>query len=992
VIVKDGEAARVAFTVNGRSTETGVVPSATLQHCLHHDLGFEEVRYGCGEGVCGACTILVDGEPRASCLMLAIQADGRALVTSAGVADALSSRAGGCARLIDRFVLGQAFQCGYCSCGVTVSAAHHLATHATPDASTIAAALSGHLCRCTGYRQMIEATLASARGAPLAADHVRRTDLDEKLGRIAGYATDRHASRPLVGRILWSQWPCARITAIDTSAAEGLPGVVAVLTHRHIPGRNRTGPTVFAADQPLLAAGAVKTMADAVALVAATDAASANEALQRIVVSYEPLPPVTSVFQSIADDAPRIARGGNVVAQFVESRGDVEAAFEAADVIVEDDYCTSSNDHGTLELEGGTGWIEGDTLVLAVPHQTPALGQRSVAAILGIPSSRVRIVAPRIGGSFGKYAMSTIEGYLALLVHHTRQPVRLVLGRDEMLQRRTKRHSSFGHYRLGLKRDGTFVAIDADVLTDAGPYTWLTPAVTAVMPGEASGAYDIPHVRARARGVLTNNLITAPMRGYGSQQIAYGTESIVEKAARTLRMDPAELRRKNFKTMRADGWGRPLPAADLTLSATLDGVLEALGPRPACPDGWLAGRGLSSVHARCGYPYGMSDRFVARIRVDASGQFWVESDLSDSGTAVSAEMVATAAAELGLPTPPLYRQDRAAIDDPTGDLFSRGCRPSWWKRLVYRAIEWIQVYSVKQLLVLTANLPARTVATITWLLAIPINFFTGWIATIKDALFPFGRDSFQPRFGASRASTLCTRAVHNAAGEFMLDAIRAGARALDIPEAELALGQDGVHHGADRSRSISWADLAAHAQRDIVGIGEARNPRGQLIDPVYGNLRGSADFMDATHGCDLAVNGETGEVRILSYVACHDVGHALNREAIRGQVLGGAAMGIGQALFEDVHVVDGKVLSAGFHDYLVPTALDLPAHTRVVILESGKGSGQSGAKGVGESAAVAAPIAVANALYDALGTQLKRTPATAEQILERTARHAVPGA
>src|SRR4029077_18701195 len=138
---------------------------------------------------------------------------------------------------------------------------------------------------------------------------------------------------------------------------------------------------------------------------------------------------------------------------------------------------------------------------------------------------------PRIGGSFGKYAVSTIEGYLALLVYHTRQPVRLVLSREEMLQRRTKRHPSFGKYRLALTRAGKFLGLEADVLTDAGPYVWLTPAVTAVIPAEASGAYEIENVRARARGVLTNNLITAPMRGYGSQQISYGVEAIVEKAA-----------------------------------------------------------------------------------------------------------------------------------------------------------------------------------------------------------------------------------------------------------------------------------------------------------------------------------------------------------------------------------------------------------------------------------------------------------------------------
>ncbi len=982
MIVAADDSTKVKLDINGRPIETTIDPATTLQNCLHHDLGFKEVRYGCGEGVCGACTVLIDGEPRASCLMLAVQAEGRTIVTSSGLTEKLPFAQS----LHDQFVARQAFQCGYCACGMMVSAAHLISTNSANDVRAMPAALSGNLCRCTGYRQIIESIVATATHEPVPVDLYPRWDIQEKLTGAANYPTDSHQERPLVGRILWSEWPAARITSIDTTAAKAVAGVEAVLTCADIPGRNNTGAAIFAADQPLLADGSVKTMADAVALVAANSVASAEEALGRIKVTYEPSQPVTDVYDSVKKGAPKVGRRGNVVAQFIEVHGNVDAAFAAADVIVESDYSTTSNDHGGIELEGGSGWMELETVVLAIPHQTPDTGQRSVARLLDIPGDRVRIVAPRIGGSFGKYAVSTIEGYLALLVHHTGKPVRLVLRREEMLQRRTKRHPSFGKYRLALTREGKFVGLEAEVLTDAGPYVWLTPAVTAVIPAEAAGAYEIPNVRARARGVLTNNLITAPMRGYGSQQISYGIEAIVEKAAHELGMDPAELRRKNLKAQRTDGKGNPVPGAELALAETIDSVVKRLGPRPSSENGRIFGRGLATVHAKYGYPYGIGDRFAIKLRVSDQGYFFVESDIGDSGTAVPNEMVRLLAKNLELSKLPTYFQSRAAIDDPTGNDFSRGRRLTSLQRGAYRFIEWLQTFSARQMLGLTANMELKTMMRVTRLISRPVNFLTAAINRLKSWLFPYSRDSFQPRFGSSRAVSMCALAVLDGIERLKRRAREIGAGVLKVQSSELEVDGRGVSHKIDSSQLVTWAQLAHEAGGELSVMGEAHNPDGQFFDPATGNQRGAIDFMDATHGCDLEINRATGEVRILNYVACHDVGYAFNREAVRGQILGGTMMGIGQALLEDVRSVNGKVVNLGFHDYLVPTALEMPANIEVEILESGSGVGPNGSKGIGESAAVAAPIAIANALYDALGIQTTRTPSTPEDIVNMLAQ------
>ena len=973
---------RVTFLVNGKTCELMVEPYTTLQSALHQHLGYREVRYGCGEGVCGACAVLVDGQPVASCLLLALQAEGRQIVTAEGLAKHFSQPDGNVAEnLRAQFVGRQSFQCGYCSCGILVSAAYHAAAAPTTAEET-KSALAGNICRCTGYQQIIEATIAASRQEKPPDPRFERTDLKIKMGPSAGYPTDRKKDAALIGRILWSQFPSARLISINTSAALAVPDVEAVLTYRDIPGKNFTGAVAFGVDQPLLAMDQVRSSTDAVALVIARNEGAAAEALARIQVQYEQSTPLTNMADALKPGAKTVGACGNITAQFVQESGNVDKAFAEADVIVTGEYTGEMNDHACMELEGGTGWIEDDVLVLTVPHQTPESGQRNVARMLGIDPAKVRIVAENIGGSFGKYAAFTIEGYLGLLVHHARKPVRLVLGRDEILQRRSKRHPSAGTYKLGMKKDGTFLAMEASILTDSGPYVGLTPAVAAVIGAEASGAYTIPNVRARVRGVFTNNLPTIPMRGYGSQQISFGVESIVEHAAHQLGMDPAELRRHNYKKFREDGYGNPIPGKDLWLAQTLECVSRSLGPRPKPPAGWLHGRGFATIHAKYGYPYGMVDRFVVKVAVDAQGVFRVESDIADSGTAVPMQMVNVLAQDLGLSSLPQYVQSRAAMDDPSGVAFASGRNPSWLGSCGYRLIEWVQTTAAKMLLAITGRFKKqKNLALFQKIIARPTNLLIWIVNGLKSWLYPFSRESFQPRYGSSRALSMCAAAVLDAAQQLRKKALKLAAAEFKVSANELQVEPDGIYCPS-LSRSISWTALAAQCGGDLSALGQSQNLQGPLLEGATGNQTGAIDFMDASHGCDLLVNVETGQVRILKYVACHDVGHAFNREALRGQILGGITMGIGQALHESLQMQNGKVMNNGLHDYLVATSADLPDEISVELLESGNGMGPFGSKGIGESGAVASPIAVTNAIYDALGTQLPVIPSTPDMIAE----------
>jgi CO/xanthine dehydrogenase Mo-binding subunit len=211
--------------------------------------------------------------------------------------------------------------------------------------------------------------------------------------------------------------------------------------------------------------------------------------------------------------------------------------------------------------------------------------------------------------------------------------------------------------------------------------------------------------------------------------------------------------------------------------------------------------------------------------------------------------------------------------------------------------------------------------------------------------------------------------------------LQVAAKDLGIPAGNLRLDGNGAS-SVDGNKRMTWTEIAISNGGRISAIGEAHNPKGQMFDPATGNQRGPVDFMDAVHGCDIFVNSETGEIKIAKYVAAHDAGYALNPEGVRGQVIGGIAMGLGQAVMERLTVENGKIRNAGFHDYLVPCTLEVPPNIQVDILQSGTGVGPRGMKGIGESGAVASPIALANALYDAADCQPECLPVTPDQIVK----------
>jgi CO/xanthine dehydrogenase Mo-binding subunit/aerobic-type carbon monoxide dehydrogenase small subunit (CoxS/CutS family) len=977
----------VRLTLNGRSVECRVHERTTLRDVLHDHLGCNEVKLACAEGVCGACVVLVDGKPLASCIKLAVQANGREVTTVAGLS-ALGGRIASVhAALRAQMIAHECFQCGYCAPGFVVEATHFLASQPAeglpPDEVTIRHMLSGHICRCTGYQQIIEAVAATAAGDSPPPAPEPRPDEREKIDGAARYPTDHMHPEQLVGRVLWSEHPSAMITSIDTTEAMAVPGVVRVLTYRDIPGKNIGGEALFASDQPLLAQNGVSCRGDAVALVAARSDEAARLALRRIKVGYQVQRAILHPLQSLEPGAQHLGGHNNTVAQFTQVQGDAERGFRESEVIVEGTYECSINDHVCMEREGGVARWDGDTLEVTVSSVTPHAARAAIARCLNLPEERIRMNTPRLGGSFGKYLIPGIEPLLGLLVYHVKRPVELILDREEILARRAKRHPIWGKYKLGMKKDGTFVALEADVIADSGPYVSLTPTVVAVYSDEVTGAYHFPHLRARARGVLTNNLPSAPMRGFGSQQINFGIECLVAKAAKTLCMDSVRLRKKNYLFARLDSQGNEIPDPKIALLETVDAVVQRLGERPQAPAGWLAGRGIASIKCKYGYPYGMVDRFLARVGVGEDGSFFLESDVPDSGTGILAGAARLVARNLQLPVIPELRLSTAIINDPSGHLFARGKPPSWLRRSLYRFYEKLQGIQAAKAMVVVVRLSEGGTAWLLKTFARPVNFLDNLINKQKSRSFPYSIDSFVPRTSGSRGMLMVGGAAVDAANQLRAAALSLASRLLRAPVEELECKGDGVRHLKSPDKSVAWGQLAKEAGGTLAAIGRATIPPGRLLVPGTGNQVGPIDHMYASHGVDLTVNRETGEVKILHYVACHDVGKALNPAAVRGQILGSIAMGLGQAIMEKMFVENGAVKNVTMHDYLLPSMLDVPLDPEIIILESEDGRGPAGAKGVAEAGAVAAPAAIAHALFDALGTQFA-IPVTPEDLVMAT--------
>jgi len=371
-----------------------------------------------------------------------------------------------------------------------------------------------------------------------------RLDAWEKATGQLQYTGDMTMTGMLHGKILWSPHPHALIKRIDTSAALAMPGVHAVLTYKDVAGPNLYGVAVL--DQRVLAQGKVRSVGDAVALVAAESEEQAEAAIERIVVDYEPLQGVFTIEAALAPNAPLVNGDDNLFQHTTVRKGDIAEGFAQADVIIEQTYRTQSMDHVPMEPEAGLAYVDNlGVLNIITATQYPFRDRRQIAPNVGLPMNRVRVIQAPVGGGFGRKDDITTEIHAGLLALKTGRPVRLVYTREESLFALTKRHPFTIHYKSGARANGQLTAVEASIYGDSGPYVSLGMYVIKKAGIHATGPYFVPNVKVDTYTVTTNNLTGGAMRGFGVLQVAVAHESQMDMLARGLGMSPLKFRMLN---------------------------------------------------------------------------------------------------------------------------------------------------------------------------------------------------------------------------------------------------------------------------------------------------------------------------------------------------------------------------------------------------------------------------------------------------------------
>jgi aldehyde oxidoreductase len=656
--------------VNGQEVKVQVAADTLLVDVLRDQLGLTGVKVGCGAGECGACTVLLNGQPIASCITPALKAQGAEILTIEG----LSTAEGELHPIQKAFLAEGAVQCGFCTPGLILACKALLDASQNPSDDDIRVALVGHLCRCTGYNSIIAAvhhaaaalrdgtdiTLPPGDTADVIGREVLRKDgLAKVTGRHNFGADDAQGvdkRSMLHAAAVFSSHPYAEVTAVDTAHAKAVPGVVAVLTAEDVPGRNLQG--VIIPDQPVLVpvGGRVLCTGDIITLVIADSERAARAAAAQVQVAYDELPGVFSPPEALARGAailhaPRPGSAPtNVMYGTHVTKGDPDAALASADVVVEGTFRTPFVDHAYLEPEAGTAWVDADGVVtVRMASQAVGIHRFVVAAVLGLPPEKVRLIHVPPGGSFGARNDLSLHSSLALAAYHTKRPVKMVLTRAESFRAHVKRHAMEHTMRLGATRDGKLVGLTCNILADTGAYASVAIPVLDQATLFATGPYDIPNVRIKGLAVYTNNLPAGAMRGFGIPQSAFAIESLMDELAVKLGLSPFELRQRNgFRSGSTTVTGQVLresvPFAETLRrveAAMTAGLAELPPPAPGHKRGW----GIASSYKNYGLGLGLPEPAGVGIDLTPAGRILVRvggAELGQGSTTTLAQIAAQA--------------------------------------------------------------------------------------------------------------------------------------------------------------------------------------------------------------------------------------------------------------------------------------------------------------------------------------------------------------
>lgn len=967
------------LTINGVAHRVQVDPNERLLETLRRE-GFWSVKHGCETGDCGACSILLDGRAVNTCVLLTAQSVGHRIETVEAM-----GRPGNLHPLQQAFVETGAIQCGYCTPAMLLAGKELLSRTTTPTEAEVRDALSGVLCRCTGYVKPVQAILRAAavlRGEEVPPieghgikldgefgsdapqpifdtlpDSPHRDDggrdgpgvqvkaptilpmvvAEEKpdlsvvgraetkvdalklvLGRPA-FTDDIEIRGMLSGKLLTSPHAHARIINIDTSEAEKVPGVHAVLTHKNVKrviyasgGQSYPNPPPW--DQVSFDSK-VRYAGDRVAAVAAETPEIAERALSLIRVDYEVLPAVFDPEEAMKPGAPVIHdepdavaihdASRNIVCHIEAQHGDLEAEFARADRIFEHEYRVHQVQQAPIEPHIViTYWDPDDRLVIRTSTQVPFHVRRMIAPLIGLPPRRIRVIKPRIGGGFGVKQEMLIEDVCAHLTLATGRPVKMEYTREEEFRSSRTRHPQILRFKSGVTKDGTLTAQSLSVIGNTGAYGTHGLTVQTVTGLRGLSTYKAAAQRFECDVVYTNIPVPGAYRGYGAPQAHFALESHMDEIALALGLDPIDFRRKNWVNV-----GDPLVLAQalgegregfeqIVRSSGLAECVE-LGAKAI---GWhdkheRAGtgkkrRGIGMAVCMHGTAIAGLDMGAASIKINDDGSFNVLVGATDLGTGSDTVLAQIAAETLGVP------------------------------------LEDIVIYS-------------------------------------SDTDFtPFDTGAY-----ASSTTYISGGAVKKAAEQVRRQICEVAAHMLEAHAENLALRDRRVW--APDGRSVTLAEVALfalhqHEQHQIMAV--ASHMSYDSPPPFAGQF------------VEVEVDIETGVVEVKKMVMAVDCGRVINPVTATGQIEGGMTQALGYGLCEEMaYDKDGHLLTTRFGDYKIFQAHEMP-EMEVILVETYEPTGPYGAKAVAEIPKDGVAPALANAIYDATGVRIRQIPFTPERV------------
>lgn len=539
----------IKFTLNGQNVKIFPDVGAALSESLRGDLEAREIKIGCNAGDCGACTVLVDGAPVCSCLMAAQQVEGRAIETVSGLmkTDPIAQE------LAIRFADHGAAQCGMCTPAMMVAAVALLRQNPRPNETDVKEALGGVLCRCTGYRKIIDAVMGRAPNIDNdqnghVGQAIRHVDFAAKLDGSLRFGDDIAPPGTAEITLIRSPHARARFAIGDTAGfIDRWEGVIAVLTAKDIPGKNCFGVIPDFADQPVFAQEETRFRGEAVAAIVAMPGALKYFEGADFPIEWEALASVQTVPDAIETNAPQIHndREGNVMCGGHVTCGDPNAALARADVTVSGRFQTGFVEHAYIEPEAGFAEMVNGRIEIHACTQAPVMDLEALAIILDLPCSDIRIRPTAVGGGFGSKLDLSVQPYLALAALKTWGPVRLCYSRMESMQSTTKRHPSDIKLTIGATKNGRLCGFDFEGVFNTGAYASWGPTVANRVPVHASGPYEITDYRATTQAIHTHNPPAGAFRGFGVPQAAIAQETLFDDLADKLGIDALDFRLNN---------------------------------------------------------------------------------------------------------------------------------------------------------------------------------------------------------------------------------------------------------------------------------------------------------------------------------------------------------------------------------------------------------------------------------------------------------------